>query len=101
MAAPPRVWRWLALAACVALAAGCAGLPPPQGRVESSAYADTADTRLGQRVGPTLAARPGLSGIHAMPEPYDAFAARIGLAAAAERSLDAQYFIWHDTRLAG
>jgi putative cardiolipin synthase len=99
MAAPMRLGRWLVLAACVGLVAGCASLPPPQGRIESSALADTADTGLGQRVGPEVAARPGLSGIHAMPDAYDAFAARIGLAAAAERSLDAQYFIWHDDQV--
>ena len=30
-----------------------------------------------------------------MPDAYDAFAARVVLASAAQKSLDAQYFIWH------
>ena len=30
-----------------------------------------------------------------MPSPHDALAARVLLAAAAEKSIDAQYFIWH------
>ena len=82
-----------AVAAC--LVAGCASLPPPQDRSETSAMADTAGTRLGQAVAAAVAAYPGKSGIHPLPEPHDAFAARVVLAAAAERSLDAQYYIWN------
>jgi cardiolipin synthase C len=85
----------LLLAATVALMAGCASLPPPQDRTASTALTDTADTRLGHGVAPIVAAHPGLSGIHAMPDAYDAFAARVVLAAVAQKSLDAQYFIWH------
>ncbi len=94
-----RLLRRLLWVGCMALAAGCASLPPPQAQGASSAFVDTGDTRLGRSVLPALAARAGKSGIHAMPDPYDAFAARIGLAAAAERSLDAQYFIWHDDQV--
>src|SRR6185369_11645200 len=35
------------------------------------------------------------SGIHALTAASDAFAARVVLAAASERSLDVQYYIWH------
>jgi putative cardiolipin synthase len=85
----------LLLAAVVALVAGCASLPPPQDRIESTAIADTANTRLGRVVAPFVAANPGKSGIHKFPEPHDAFAARVLLAAGAEKTLDAQYFIWN------
>jgi putative cardiolipin synthase len=44
---------------------------------------------------PGVAANPGKSGIHAMPLATDAFAARMVLAATAQRSIDAQYYIWH------
>jgi putative cardiolipin synthase len=84
-----------ALAALAALLTGCASLPPPQDRVASSALTDTAATKLGRSVATYVDAHPGLSGIHAFPQPHDAFAARVLLAAAAERSLDAQYFIWN------
>ncbi len=77
------------------LAAGCATLPPPQDRVASTAMADTAGTRLGRAVIPYLAQNPGKSGFARFPEPHDAFAARMLLAGAAEKTLDAQYFIWH------
>ena len=56
----------------------------------------TATTRIGSAVAPLVAAHPGLSGIHALPTGHSAFAARALLAAAAERSLDVQYYIWHD-----
>src|SRR5512143_932217 len=85
----------LLLAAVAALIAGCASLPPPQDRIASTAITDTADTRLGRSVAPYVTANPGKSGFHNFPEPHDAFAARVVLAAAAEKTLDAQYFIWN------
>jgi putative cardiolipin synthase len=42
-----------------------------------------------------VAAHPGRSGIHPLIEGTDAFAARMLLARVAERSIDAQYYIWH------
>ena len=89
-----RVLRW-AVVALATLAAGCATLPPPEGRTATSAIADTAETRLGRAVAPSVAANPGRTGIHPLPQPRDAFAARVVLAVAAERSLDVQYYIWH------
>ena len=83
------------LVAFVFILTGCATLPPPKDRVETTALTDTAGTRLGRAVAPGVAANPGKTGIHALPEPRDAFAARVLLAAAAEKSLDAQYYIWH------
>src|SRR5438045_244264 len=41
-----------------------------------------------------VAAHPGQSGLHALPDGPDALAARLVLADAAERSLEVQYFIW-------
>jgi putative cardiolipin synthase len=46
-------------------------------------------------VAPLAAAHPGKTGIHLLPSGTDAFAARMVLAAAAQRSIDAQYYIWH------
>jgi len=43
---------------------------------------------------PPAAARSG-SGIHSLPDGAEAFAARMALAASAEESIDAQYYIWH------
>jgi cardiolipin synthase C len=41
-------------------------------------------------------AHAGLSGIVALPDGHDAFAARALLADAAEHTLDARYYIWHN-----
>jgi len=85
----------LALVVLTALAAGCASLPSLEGRKATTAVTDTADTRLGRALAPQLAAHPGKTGIHAVPDAHDAFAARVLFAAAADRSLDIQYFIWN------
>ena len=85
----------LVLVAFVGLLAGCATLPPPTDRSPSQALTDTARTRLGQAVAPRVAEHPGLSGFMPFEDPHDAFAARVLLARAAERSLDVQYYIWH------
>ena len=83
------------VAALVASITGCASLPSLEGRTATSALADTAETRLGRAVAPGVAAHPGTTGIHPLPEPRDAFAARVLLSAAAEKSIDVQYYIWH------
>ena len=43
-----------------------------------------------------VAAHPGKTGVSALLSGRDAFAARMMLARAAERTLDVQYYIWHD-----
>jgi len=53
-------------------------------------------TRLAVAIAPHASAHPGESGVHALPSPGDAFAARATLAAAADRTLDVQYYIWAD-----
>ncbi len=85
----------LAALALAAALAGCASLPSLEGRTATTALTDTAGTRLGRAVAAEVAANSGKTGIHPLPEPHDAFAARVLLAAAAEKSLDAQYYIWH------
>jgi putative cardiolipin synthase len=74
---------------------GCVSLPSLEGRTETSALADNGATRLGRALVPRTAASPGKTGIHALTDPRDAFAARVLLAGAADRSLDVQYYIWH------
>ena len=80
----------------VLLASACAMLPRDVERPVSHALADTAGTRLGRAVSADVATHAGTSGIFALPDPRDAFATRALLTLAAERSLDLQYYIWHD-----
>ncbi|MES2320280.1 MAG: phospholipase D family protein [Pseudomonadota bacterium] len=84
------------LVLAASLLSGCAALPALEGRVASSALADTGATRIGKAVVPLAAAHPGLSGVHVLLEGRDAFAARMMMADAAERSLDVQYYIWRN-----
>ncbi|HET7788709.1 MAG TPA: phospholipase D family protein [Myxococcales bacterium] len=63
------------------------GTPPSQ----------TPRTRLGEAVSRLARAHPGKSGVFALRDGQDAFAARALLAEAADRTLDVQYYIWrHD-----
>jgi putative cardiolipin synthase len=85
----------LAGVALVALGSGCATLPSLDARHETHAITDTDGTRLGRAVVEAARQHPGQSGIYALTEPPDAFAARVILADTAEKSLDVQYYIWH------
>jgi putative cardiolipin synthase len=93
---PPQ--RRMIAASCLALTAvllsGCA-LPSLRDRPASSAFQDTGQTQLARALAPSLTEHRNLSGVHALPVATDAFAARARLAAAAERSIDAQYYMWH------
>ncbi|MFA5496052.1 MAG: phospholipase D family protein [Porticoccaceae bacterium] len=82
---------------CVNLLVGCASLPPLDGRSISTALTDgeARDTPLGRALAPRVDAHPGKSGIASLSDPFDAFAARILLTRAAERTLDIQSYIWH------
>jgi putative cardiolipin synthase len=85
-----------ALCVLTSLLGGCATtLPSLEGRTATTALTDTANTRLGRVLADEVAAHPGKTGVHPLGKPRDAFATRALLAAAADRSLDVQYYIWH------
>ena len=92
-----RLLSLLAFGALIVLVPGCASLPPvPRDRAETHALQDTHETRLGRALARGAAAHPGRTGVYELPLPHDAFALRALLAGAAERSIDVQYYIWHD-----
>lgn len=87
--------RWLLLLLGAVMLTGCS-LPAQNIRPSSGLSPEEAQaTRLGQALQPLMAEHRGNSGIHALPDPHDAFAARVLLSRAAERTLDVQYYIWH------
>lgn len=63
-------------------------------RNASVAFEELAATRLGKAIALLAAAHPKKSGIVPLSDARDAFAARMHLANAAERTLDVQYYIW-------
>lgn len=81
------------------LLAGCASLPPLEPVAPTMALPPAPETPVGRSVGKQVAARgdmpAGQSGIRALGQAGEAFAARMLLAAAAGSSIDAQYYIWH------
>lgn len=72
---------------------GCSVLREPPERVPSWHLTGTHDTTLG-RAAQHEAAADGHSGVFALSNPLEAFAARMLLIEKAERSLDVQYYIW-------
>ncbi len=76
--------------------AGCATLPKNFERPESYAFTDTKDTRIGKAQHHEMTAHPGQSGFLLLGSGLDAFVARAVLAMSAERSIDAQYYLFHN-----
>ena len=90
------VLRSIALLCLLALG-GCASLPDNSNRTESLHYTDTDDTRLGKVAEERLPAQAeGQSGYLLLADGLDAFVARAVMAQLAERSIDTQYYMWHD-----
>jgi len=76
-----------------AVLTGCASLPSSVERPLSQARTDVADTRLAAVASASVAAEDAhLSGLRLLPAGEQAFEARIALARAAEKSIDAQYY---------
>jgi putative cardiolipin synthase len=88
--------RGIITALALLVLSACVGLPPQAGRTETHAVTDTDSTRLGEAFAPQAEKHPGLSAFHLLPDGVDALLARIVLADAADRTLDLQYYIWHD-----
>jgi putative cardiolipin synthase len=78
------------------LLSACAGLPPQTGRVETHAIAPSESTRLGAAFTPQELQHPDQTAFLLLPDGVDALLSRIALADAADRTLDLQYYIWHD-----
>ena len=70
-------------------------LPDISGRTQSFAVVDGTATTLGKAVADDLAAHPGKTGVFLLPHGRDAFAARGLLARKAEKSIDLQYYMYH------
>jgi putative cardiolipin synthase len=88
--------RHLALLALLPLLTHCASAPRLDGVQPSHAMPASDSTRLDRAVLDELGADANVSGIRLVEQNALAFAYRAVSAAAAERTLDVQYYIWHD-----
>lgn len=90
------VYRSFVVLCSVLVFAGCAQLPPREVEALETQPIDTSQTRLARAFAPAVQAHPERSGVHLIENGRDAFAIRVLLAEAAERTLDVQYYIWRD-----
>lgn len=91
--------RRVAAVATLAVAgtlAGCAQLPPRGELPPEQALPVATGAALDRALAPALQRHPGQSGFRLVADGVEAFALRGLSARAAERSLDVQYYIWHD-----
>lgn len=70
--------------------------PLPRGPFAASQAQALPEGRLARLFAARLAAHPGQTAAHLLADPFDALAARLELIAAAEASIDLQYYIWQD-----
>jgi putative cardiolipin synthase len=89
-------FTFLAATLVLYLIVGCATLPENFEKPESYAYTDTDDTPIGKARRDEINAHPGQSGFLLLGNGLDAFLARTLLAENAERSIDVQYYLYHD-----
>ena len=75
---------------------GCASAIRDHDKIAASALQREDDTELGRRIAPLVAAHPGQTGMRLVSSNLDAFALRVLGARKAQRSLDLQYYIWHN-----
>ncbi|MCP4629860.1 MAG: phospholipase D family protein [bacterium] len=92
----PSIIIHLAAAVAILMISGCATLPKDFDRPESYALTDTENTAFGKARAKEKAAYPGKSGFHLLGNGLDAFVARAVLSNHAERSIDVQYYLYHD-----
>lgn len=94
-----KISQWQTKVACsllIVLLNACSSLPTDPNREDSYVITNTADTALGQALAEQLAQHPGESGFFTLNEGMNAFAARLFLISVAQKSIDVQYYIWHD-----
>ena len=88
---------WLypvALTVLVLLVSGCASLPTDYPRAESAAFQEHEATVMGEEFAAAAAKHPGESGFVIIRYGHNAFTSRIAMTRLAEKTLDAQYYIW-------
>jgi cardiolipin synthase C len=75
---------------------GCATIPYDYPRPASSALYRPEGTSMGKKIQAQAVNHPGASGFYLLPTGIDAFATRAHLIDRAEKTLDLQYYIFHD-----
>lgn len=78
------------------LLGNCAKLPENEGKAKSYGVASSQDTKIYSSIKHHLTNHPKENGFYPLITGEEAFSARIAAVAEAERTLDLQYYIWHN-----
>ncbi|MGI9287828.1 MAG: phospholipase D-like domain-containing protein [Pseudomonadales bacterium] len=87
--------RNLAVLLCLMLTMGCATRPAKVEKTVAQRLQDPLTTSLGQLTASQAKVHGGKSGIILLDSGRQAFTSRVALAGRAQRTLDAQYYIWN------
>lgn len=93
--APKHLFIFIVALCTLGWLGGCASLPKDFTRSPSYAVNDGANTYLGRKFSSQLTDHRDQSGIFLLNDGLDAFVARVVLARIAERSIDLQYYMFH------
>ncbi|HSO23631.1 MAG TPA: phospholipase D family protein [Chondromyces sp.] len=85
----------VAALAVMVLAVACASLPEQVEREPAVAFAEPESTWLGRYFADGMAEHPGENGFALLASGRQALLTRLAVIEVAEKSIDAQYFIWH------
>ena len=99
---PSIIQQWLkfTLILCFGLVLTACQNLPKRIPVQNTYYIpDTADTSLGKLLEPYKAEHEDLTGYQLLVDPIGAIAARLSLINKAEKTLDLQYYIWHNDKV--
>lgn len=88
--------RLLIFPILIGVLSGCASLPQDVERPFSKALDPDPSTALGRAIARPLAAHPSKSGFYPLDSGFEALIARLASVSVAERSIDLQYYIWHN-----
>ncbi|MEH6587465.1 MAG: phospholipase D family protein [Halioglobus sp.] len=88
--------RSFTLLAVFSLLAACSSLPTDFEKNPSYTLADTSQSQLDSELQLLLGQNPGKSGFRTLEQGEEAFVARIRMIQDANKSIDVQYYIWHD-----
>ena len=93
---PARLFGLALLLLATTLGSGCASIDFDYPKTASTAPTDTQDTRLGRLAENLPDAPPGAAPFYPIPDGVEALSVRVLMAQAAERTIDAQYYLITD-----
>lgn len=92
---------WIIAFFCYALISACSTLPTKKTQTIPTKVDDIAlqQTQFAQKIAPLRLQYPDLTGYHLLANPAEALSARLSLIQQAEKTLDVQYYIWHNDKI--